>query len=191
MSHVAFFSKHTLTMCNRRLDVLCTIQENCRLKSGSWDDNNVFIYTTSNHIKYALTNGDHGIIRTLDVPIYITKVKDSNVYCLDRECRPRVLTIDPTEYKFKLALVNRKYEEVLHMVRNAKLVGQSIIAYLQKKGYPEVALHFVKDEKTRFALALECGNIMVALDAARILDDKACWDKLGEAALLHGNHQVI
>ena len=47
------------------------------------------------------------------------------------------------------------------MVRNAKLVGQSIIAYLQKKGYPEVALHFVKDEKTRFGLALECGNIEV------------------------------
>lgn len=51
--------------------------------------------------------------------------------------------------------------QVLHMVRNAKLVGQSIIAYLQKKGYPEVALHFVKDEKTRFSLALECGNIEV------------------------------
>ena len=49
------------------------------------------------------------------------------------------------------------------MVRNAKLVGQSIIAYLQKKGYPEVALHFVKDEKTRFGLALECGNIEVRL----------------------------
>ena len=27
------------------------------------------------------------------------------------------------------------------MVRNAKLVGQSIISYLQKKGYPEVS-HF-------------------------------------------------
>ncbi len=51
------------------------------------------------------------------------------------------------------------YPQVLHMVRNAKLVGQSIISYLQKKGYPEVALHFVKDEKTRFGLALECGNI--------------------------------
>ena len=34
------------------------------------------------------------------------------------------------------------------MVRNAKLVGQSIIAYLQKKGYPEVALHFVKGKYT-------------------------------------------
>ena len=57
--------------------------------------------------------------------------------------------------RFKLALVNRKYDEVLQMVRGAKLVGQSIIAYLKEKGYPEVALHFVKDEKTRFALALD------------------------------------
>ena len=61
----------------------------------------------------------------------------------------------------QLALVNRKYCEVLNMVRNTKLVGQSIIAYLQQKGYPEVALHFVKDEKTRFSLAIECGNIEV------------------------------
>jgi len=76
------------------------------------------------------------------------------------------------------------------MVRNAKLVGQSIISYLQKKGYPEVALHFVKDEKTRFALALECGNIEIALEAAKSLDDKPCWDKLGQAALFQGNHQV-
>lgn len=55
---------------------------------------------------------DHGIIRTLDLPIYVTRVKGNNVYCLDRECRPRVLTIDPTEFKFKLALINRKYDEV-------------------------------------------------------------------------------
>ena len=34
------------------------------------------------------------------------------VYCLDREVRPRIMNIDATEYKFKLALVNRKYDEV-------------------------------------------------------------------------------
>lgn len=76
------------------------------------------------------------------------------------------------------------------MVRGAKLVGQSIIAYLQKKGYPEVALHFVKDERTRFMLALECGNIEVALEAAKSLDEKPCWEKLAEHALMHGNHPV-
>ena len=53
--------------------------------------------------------------------------------------------------------------QVLYMVKTAKLVGQSVIAYLQQKGYPEVALHFVKDERTRFALALECGNVEVSL----------------------------
>lgn len=191
MSHVALLAKHTVNICNRRLESLCSIHENTRVKSGAWDDSGVFIYTTSNHIKYAISNGDHGIIRTLDLPIYITRVKGNQVFCLDRECKPRILSIDPTEFKFKLALINRKYDEVLHMVRNARLVGQSIIAYLQQKGYPEVALHFVKEEKTRFSLALECGNIEVALEAARALDDKACWERLGQAALMQGNHQVV
>jgi len=90
-----------------------------------------------------------------------------------------------------LALVERKYDEVLQMVRGAKLVGQSIIAYLKERGYPEVALHFVKDEKTRFALALDCGNIDVALEAAKALDDKSCWERLGEAALQQGNIEVV
>merc|ERR1719500_59249 len=191
MSMVALLSKHVVTIATRKLEVLCSVHENTRVKSGTWDDSGVFVYTTSNHIKYTLTNGDHGIIRTLDLPVYLTRIKGSQVFCLDRECKPRILNIDPTEYRFKLALVNRKYEEVLHMVRNAKLVGQSIIAYLQQKGYPEVALHFVKDEKTRFGLALECSNIDVALEAAKALDDKDCWERLGEAALMQGNHQVV
>jgi coatomer protein complex subunit alpha (xenin) len=31
----------------------------------------------------------------------------------------------------------------------------------------------------------------IALEAARALDDRTCWEKLGEAALLQGNHQVV
>merc|ERR1712178_75191 len=191
MSHVALLAKHNIMICNRKLETLCQIHENTRVKSGSWDQSGVFIYTTSNHIKYTLTNGDHGIIRTLDLPIYITKIKDSNVYCLDREERPRVLGIDPTEYRFKLALVNRKYDDVLHVVRNCSLPGQAIIAYLKDKGYPELALHFVKDEKTRFGLALECGNLEVATEAAKAMDDRVCWEKLGDAALIQGSHSIV
>lgn len=191
MSHIALLSRHNVTVCNRKLEQLCSLHESTRVKSGAWDDSGVFIYTTSNHIKYTLVNGDHGIIRTLDVPIYITRVKGNQVFSLDREYKARILTIDPTEFKFKLALIHRKYEEVLYMVRNSKLVGQAIISYLQQKGYPEVALHFVKDEKTRFGLALECGNIEIALDAAKTLNDKPCWEQLANAALMHGNHQVV
>lgn len=191
MSKVALISRKQLVICTRKLETLCTINETTAIKSGLWDDSGVFIYTTATHIKYALENGDYGVIRTLELVVYIVRSQDNYIYCLDRECKPKVLQIDPTEFKFKLALVNQRYDEVLQMVQTANLVGQSIISYLQKKGYPEIALEFVKDEKTRFALALECGNIEVALAAARSLDDKQCWERLGEAALLQGNHQVV
>jgi coatomer protein complex subunit alpha (xenin) len=71
--------------------------------------------------------------------------------------------VDCTEYLFKLALLQRQYELVISMIRSRALCGAAIIAYLQAKGYPEVALHFVADEPTRFSLALQCGNIEVAL----------------------------
>lgn len=79
-----------------------------------------------------------------------------------------LLQIDTTEYVFKLALLQHKFEHVLKMIKGSALCGQSIISYLQSKGFPEVALHFVKDERTRFNLALECGNIEVALQSAQV-----------------------
>ncbi|VVD00684.1 unnamed protein product [Leptidea sinapis] len=198
MSLVALLGKHTVTICTKKLEQLCSVTEGARVKSGAFDDSTpqpVFIYTTANHIKYCCKDGDYGIIRTLDVPVYVVKVLASEgaarVVCLDREARPKVLTIDPTEYRFKLALVTRQYDQVLHMVRNAKLVGQSIIAYLQEKGYPEVALHFVKEPRTRLSLALQCGNIEVALEAAKSIDESDAWDQLAKAALATGNHQIV
>ncbi|KAB2621227.1 coatomer subunit alpha-1-like [Pyrus ussuriensis x Pyrus communis] len=62
-----------------------------------------------------------------------------------------------------------------------------MIAYLQQKGFPEVALHFVKDERTRFNLALESGNIQVAVASATTIDEKDYWYRLGVEALRQGN----
>mmetsp|Transcript_6151 Transcript_6151/g.15745 ORF Transcript_6151/g.15745 Transcript_6151/m.15745 type:complete len:1234 (-) Transcript_6151:170-3871(-) len=191
MSHVALLSKHLITICDRKLKQLCSIHETIRVKGGVWEESNVFVYTTLNHIKYALPEGDSGIIRTLDQPIYITRVEGNQVYFLDRQCNTCVLPIENTEFKFKVALVRQKYDEVLYMVRNTQLVGQSIISYLQRKGYPEVALHFVKDERTKFGLAVECGNIDVALESAKTIDEPDAWDALAEAALRQGNHKVV
>lgn len=50
-------SPTAIMICNRKLESLCNIHENIRVKSGAWDESGVFIYTTSNHIKYALTSG--------------------------------------------------------------------------------------------------------------------------------------
>ena len=110
--------------------------------------------------------------------MYLTKVF-GGVVLPGQDGRNRQIQIDTSEYMFPL--IQRKYDQVLAMIVGA-LCGQSIIAYLQNKGFPEVALHFVKDERTRFDLAIECGNIEVALAAAQELDDKDTRHELGVGA---------
>ncbi|KAB8073691.1 coatomer WD associated region-domain-containing protein [Aspergillus leporis] len=189
--YAALLSKHNVTIVTKSLEQVSSLHETIRIKSAAWDDAGVLLYSTLNHVKYSLLNGDNGIIRTLDQTVYLVKVKGRNVYCLDRNAKPRILEVDPTEYRFKLALVKRNYDEMLQIIKTSSLVGQSIISYLQKKGYPEIALQFVQDPQTRFELALECGNLDVAVEMARELDRPNLWSRLGTEALAHGNHQVV
>ena len=65
------------------------------------------------------------------------------------ELKTREIQIDSTEYMFKFSLLHRRYGDALKIMQTHKLVGKAIIAYLHKKGFPEVALHFVQDPKTK------------------------------------------
>ncbi|KAK4992908.1 hypothetical protein LTR50_000814 [Elasticomyces elasticus] len=189
--HAALLSKHFVTIVTKSLEQVSQVHETIRIKSATWDDAGVLLYSTLNHIKYTLMNGDNGIVRTLEHTVYLVRVKGRSIYCLDRTAKPKVLTIDPTEYRFKLALVRRHYDEMLNIIKTSSLVGQSIISYLQKKGYPEIALQFVQDPQTRFELAIECGNLDVAVEMAKQLDRPKLWQRLSTEALAHGNHQIV
>jgi len=78
---VVLMSKENLTVANKKLEVVATIHESIRLKSGIWItsaantgkrgaenfanlevNSKVFIYTTLNHLKYCLVNGDHVLL---------------------------------------------------------------------------------------------------------------------------------
>jgi len=52
-------------ICSKTLNILASIPETTRIKSGAWDENGVFVYTTSNHVKYALTSGYVVYLNTL------------------------------------------------------------------------------------------------------------------------------
>ena len=207
-SKVAILCKYGVVIADRQLEQLCSISDNVRIKSGTWDvsptggtANMLFIYTTLHHVKYVLPSGDTGTIRTLDNPLYAMRATKDQLFCLDREARPRVISMDTTEARFKLALASKRYGQVMHMVKHSKLCGRAIVAYLQSKGFPEVALHFVKEPKTRFRLALACGNIEAAMESAFALEQQAdsegkdggreVWSELGSEALRQGNHQVV
>lgn len=207
--YAALLSKHNVTIVTKTLEQVSTLHETIRIKSAAWDDAGVLLYSTLNHVKYTLLNGyvlipmaeieclahkacsDNGIVRTLDQTVYLVRVKARSVYCLDRLAKPKILDIDPTEYRFKLALVKRNYEEMLQIIKTSSLVGQSIISYLQKKGYPEIALQFVQDPQTRFELAIECGNLDVAVEMVRQLNRPKLWSRLATEALAHGNHEIV
>ncbi|CAH2355081.1 coatomer subunit alpha [[Candida] railenensis] len=190
--YVALLAKHTITIANKDLELITSMHETIRIKSAAWDDNSgVLLYSTLNHIKYTLLNGDNGIIKTLENTFYITKVTGNLVYCLNRSGQVEVIKIDPTEYRFKKSLINKHFGEVLRIIKNSNLVGQNIISYLQKKGYPEIALQFVEDPETRFELALESGNLEVALEQAKKLNNNAIWEKLGDEALNQGNLDIV
>ena len=72
---------------------------------------------------------------------------------------------------------------------DAFLVGSKPSAPLTRVRF--FSTHTPQDERTRFNLALECGNIEVALASAQELDEKETWHKLGVEALRQGNHQIV
>jgi coatomer subunit alpha len=191
MNRVALLGKHVIVLCTSRLEHLATVHETIRVKSAAWDDSGVLLYSTLNHLKYCLPNGDSGIVSTLPSPIYLTRVRGPAVCYIDREGNPGILPIDPTEFAFKLLLLRKRYDDVKRIIAQNRLRGQSIIAYLQRKGFPEVALHFVRDEKTRLSLALDSGAIDVAHEAAVALDDPDAFRRLADEALMQGNLEVV
>ena len=142
-NQVALLGKHTITIANKNLELVCSIHETIRIKSAVWDHTlGVLLYSTLNHVKYLLPSpgvGDTGVICTLANTVYLIRVRGKNLTCLTREAKVDVISIDPTEYRFKVALANKDYKEMVRVIKTSNLVGQSIIAYLQKTGYPEVS----------------------------------------------------
>ncbi|WBW72142.1 coatomer alpha subunit Cop1 [Schizosaccharomyces osmophilus] len=189
-SHAALIGKHFVYIVKKSMELITSIHETIRIKSAVWIENNVLLYSTLDHLKYLLMSGDSGIVKTLESTIYLVRAKGDLVFALNRAAEPITIKIDPTDYLFKVALIKKDYEQVLHLIQNSDLVGQAIIAYLQKKGYPEIALQFVEDLSTRFELALQCNNLETALDIARTIDRPEVWSHLSSESLHSGNHKI-
>lgn len=89
----------------------------------------------SRHVRKDNQTQDKPITQMINIPsqlVWPFRQTNLNFY-LNLSIDIVYFIFDPCS-RFKLALVTRQYDQVLHMVRTAKLVGQSIIAYLQEKG---------------------------------------------------------
>eukprot|EP00755_Sulcionema_specki_P004581 Sspe_Gene.30395::Locus_15054_Transcript_1_1_Confidence_1.000_Length_3544::g.30395::m.30395/K05236/COPA, RET1; coatomer subunit alpha len=101
------------------------------------------------------------------------------------------MKIKTAEFRFKMALQQKAMGEVAEIIRQTKIHGQAMVSYLQQKGFSEVAMHFVKDQKVKFQLAVECGDLNIALECAEKLDEEQCWLSLADVAQQYGNVELV
>ncbi|KAG7539905.1 Coatomer WD associated region [Arabidopsis thaliana x Arabidopsis arenosa] len=165
MQRVALLSKHAIIIASKELVIQCMLHENKPVKSGAWDDENgVMIYTTLDHIKYCLPNGESGIIQTLDVPMYVTKVSGNRVFCLDREVRIRIIHIDATDYSFKLSLLRKNYGT---RIDGSQLCGGTSLGWRLLGKVTEIAIYAHEQAKNVEQLSflhLITGNMEKTVD---------------------------
>lgn len=76
----------------------------------------MILYSTINHLKYALLNGESGILRCVESKMRIVKAETTrapgagsnsevtDLYVIDGESKLHALRIDPEEYLVKQAL---------------------------------------------------------------------------------------
>jgi coatomer protein complex subunit alpha (xenin) len=148
------------------------------------------VFSTKTHIKYLLPNGDSGIVKSLSDRLYIAAVREKTVIGLNGDGEVRRVEIDLTEARFKAALARGDMPRVSSILQHAKLCSESIVDYLQKQNHPEVALEFVDDADLKFRLAVSAGNLEVAQDAARRLNNPAVWDALADEAVAQGRFEI-
>lgn len=170
---------------------IARIQETSKIIHGFWTKENVFIYSTYNHFKYVLPNGDKGILKSVKDIHYPVGLGDNTLFSFDIDNTLHKIAVGKDECLFKLALSQNDIKTVKQFVKTAKKnEGSAMVAYLHKKNYPAVALSMTNDNKCKFQLALKSGNLQSAYESAVALKSPENFEKLAEEALLQGCSSV-
>lgn len=185
--NLAYVGSNWIKITDSQHNILATINEQRKIKSAFWDPSGVLIYNTPAHVKYTLLNGHTTTILSVQETLYITGIKDGKVQCLNRAGVLKQIPVDAREFKFKQAVVKNDRAGIMNSLRQLGSLTRAEISFLVKKGYPGLALKFVKDASSRFPLAIQAFDIDDALESAVKLDKRHCWLQLAEAAIQVGH----
>jgi len=148
-------------MLTKNFELLNQQKESAKVKSGCFDENNTFIYSTSTHLKYMFASEckTTGTFKSIEHPTYVSFFMKNQVFAITRQGEVEAITVNNTDYLFKVALQKKNLMEVKDILSQGSLCGNTIVSYLKEQGHAEIALFFEQDVKARFNLAIACGNI--------------------------------
>jgi coatomer protein complex subunit alpha (xenin) len=92
-------------MTNKNLEIINSQKEAAKVKTGCFDENQAFVYSTSTHIKYMFCEGKTtGTFKSVDEPVYVSFFMKNQAYAFNRQGELLTLEVNNTDYLFKLAL---------------------------------------------------------------------------------------
>lgn len=187
--NICIISANAIYYCNWNLTKYVNIMQPYKVRSCIWYKD-IILFCNAFHLYYMLPNGDHGIITSLDEPVKLCSVREEGITVINRLSAIAELKIDLCEFLFKYKLSEGKIEEATGILSKFKMFSESIIDYIQKKGYPQLALSLVKDLDKKFSLCIEAGDLEQALKIAQKMNKKEIWSKLYDIAMLRGRFSI-
>jgi coatomer protein complex subunit alpha (xenin) len=72
-SHCVVITSTSIYMLTKTFEVLNQLNEAAKVKSGCFDENNTFIYSTSTHLKYMFASDckTTGTFKSIEHPVYV------------------------------------------------------------------------------------------------------------------------
>lgn len=93
----------------KNLNKICTVAEKFNVKSLCWNKDGLFIYSTINHIKYGLLNGESGIIRCIDQLYLVIRLIGNELDVVDSSGKVITFNVESDEFMLKFALYEKNW----------------------------------------------------------------------------------
>lgn len=187
----ALFTNKDIFLLNKHFQRVGRVAEGTKVIDGFWTDEDYIIYSTLYHIKYCLSNADKGILKSITSLIYPSTIVGSRLYYFDGTSEINQMDLNISECLFKRSIQKADIKKVREFIKTSKTPGNTMIAYLQKRNFNNVALSLANDVMTKFQLAIKAGNLEEAYSAAETLESKDCHLKLANEALKLGWTPII
>ena len=113
----AIICDFAIFIMNKNFKALARICEGTNVLGGFWTKQGIFIYSTLHHIKYALSNGDNGIIKSTNSDCYPVALSKGKISILDINFKLNNMKVDLAEMEFKNAILHSDMPKVKKFIK--------------------------------------------------------------------------
>jgi coatomer protein complex subunit alpha (xenin) len=105
-THLVVITSTSIMMLTKSFEVLNQLKEASKVKSGCFDENNTFVYSTSTHLKYMFASECRttGTFKSIEHPVYVSFFMKNQIFALTRSGIMETIEVNNTDYLFKMAL---------------------------------------------------------------------------------------